>query len=431
MNLPAGTRIGSYEIVSVIGAGGMGEVYLGHDAKLNRDVAIKVLLPNVVADPDRIARFRREARVLASLNHANIAHIHGIEEADGVTALVLELVEGEDLAERLARGPIVIDEALPIAVQIAEALEAAHDLGIIHRDLKPANIKLRPDGTVKVLDFGLAKAVDPGGSTIGDAMNSPTLSLHATHAGVVLGTAAYMSPEQARGKVVDLRSDIWAFGCVLFEMLTAKRAFTSDDVTDTIVAVLSKEPDWQALPPSASSVRPLLARCLRKDRKQRLQAIGDARIQLDELIGGTSPDASATRGSGRRQRSATPLVFAALAAGMLITALLTWIVNTPPQPPPLLASRFEITPPPEQSLSPSADRDIAVSPDGRYIAYRGGANSTQLIVRAIDAIAARALSGITNARQPFFSPDSQWIGYFDGGTLKQVSGVGGAAIAIC
>src|SRR5215213_3816160 len=246
MNLSPGTRIGPFEIVSAIGAGGMGEVYRAHDAKLNRDVAIKVLLPSVIADPDRIARFRREAQVLASLNHPNIAHIHGIEEADGITALVLELVEGEDLAQRLARGPIVVDEALPIAMQIAEALEAAHDLGIIHRDLKPANIKLRPDGTVKVLDFGLAKATDPSGATSAEAMNSPTLTSPAmmTGVGVLLGTVAYMSPEQAKGQPADKRSDIWAFGCVLFEMLTARRAFDGEDVSDTLAAVLRSEPVW-------------------------------------------------------------------------------------------------------------------------------------------------------------------------------------------
>ena len=220
----------------------MGEVYRARDTKLNRDVAIKVLLSSVAGDPDRLARFSREAQVLASLNHPNIAHIHGIEESQGVTALILELVEGEDLAQRIVRGPIPLDEALPIARQIAEALEAAHDHGIIHRDLKPANIKVRPDGTVKVLDFGLAKAVDPSAGSSATAMNSPTLSIHATQAGIILGTAAYMSPEQARGKAVDKRTDIWALGCVLFEMLTGMRAFPGDDATDTIVAVVSKDP---------------------------------------------------------------------------------------------------------------------------------------------------------------------------------------------
>ena len=225
MSVVGGQRLGPYEIVSALGAGGMGEVYRARDTKLNRDVAIKVLLPAVADDPDRLARFSREAQVLASLNHQNIAHIQGLEESNGVTALVMELVEGEDLSQRIARGAIPIDEALPIARQIAEALEAAHDHGIIHRDLKPANITVRPDGTVKVLDFGLAKAVDPTAGSSATAMNSPTLSLHATQAGIILGTAAYMSPEQARGKTVDKRTDIWALGCVLFEMLTGTRAF--------------------------------------------------------------------------------------------------------------------------------------------------------------------------------------------------------------
>src|SRR5215204_6613362 len=300
MNLAAGTRIGPYEILSVIGAGGMGEVYRARDAKLNRDVAIKVLLPNVVADPDRIARFRREAQVLASLNHPNIAHIHGIEEADGVTALVLELVEGEDLAQRLARGPIVVDEALPIAMQIAEALEAAHDLGIIHRDLKPANIKLRADGTVKVLDFGLAKAIDPGGSTSAEAMNSPTLSMHATQAGVVLGTAAYMSPEQARGKVVDRRADVWAFGVVLYEMVTGQRPFKGDDVTDILASVLKDTPAFDALPRSTPPrLRWVLERCLERNPKARLRDIGEARVQLAGVARGDVGSDTWRTGAGK------------------------------------------------------------------------------------------------------------------------------------
>src|SRR5215203_3363962 len=287
MTLPVGTRIGPFEIMSALGVGGMGEVYRARDPKLNREVAIKVLLPSVVADPDRIARFRREAQVLASLNHPNIAHIHGIEEADGVTALVLELVEGEDLAQRLARGPLAIDDALPIAVQIAEALEAAHDLGIIHRDLKPANIKLRPDGTVKVLDFGLAKAVDSSGSTSAEAMNSPTLSMHATQAGVVLGTAAYMSPEQARGKVVDRRADIWAFGVVLYEMLTGQRPFKGDDVTDILASVLKDTPAFDALPATTPPrLRWVLERCLERNPKGRLRDIGEARVQLAAMARG-------------------------------------------------------------------------------------------------------------------------------------------------
>ena len=260
--LTAGAKLGPYEIVAPLGAGGMGEVYRARDTKLNRDVAIKVLLPAVANDPDRLARFSREAQVLASLNHPHIAHIHGIEESNGVTALVMELVEGEDLSQRIARGPVPLDEALPIARQIAEALEAAHEQGIVHRDLKPANIKLRPDGTVKVLDFGLAKAIDPAGTSSTNAMNSPTLSLHATEAGLILGTAAYMSPEQARGQAVDKRADLWAFGVVLLEMLTGTRLFAEATTSDTLAAVLRAEPDWTTLPPTTpASLRKLLLTC--------------------------------------------------------------------------------------------------------------------------------------------------------------------------
>src|SRR5476649_1087951 len=249
----------------------MGEVYRAADTKLKRHVAIKILPPSLAADQDRLARFQREAEVLASLNHPNIAHIHGLEEAGSVTALVMELVEGEDLSRRIARGPIPLDEALPIAKQIADALEAAHEQGIIHRDLKPANIKVRPDGTVKVLDFGLAKAMDPAGGLCANAMNSPTLSMHATQAGIILGTAAYMSPEQAAGKPIDKRSDIWAFGVVLMEMLTGRPVFTGETVSHVLAAVLRADPDWTTLPAETPApMRKLLRRCLEKDRKRRL-----------------------------------------------------------------------------------------------------------------------------------------------------------------
>ena len=435
MALSAGTRIGPYEIVGLLGAGGMGEVYRARDTKLNREVAIKVLLAAVANDAERLARFSREAQLLASINHPNIAQIYGLEDAGDVRALVMELVEGPTLADRIAHQAIPLEEALPIARQIAEALEAAHELGIIHRDLKPANIKLRADGTVKVLDFGLAKALDPAGATSGEAANSPTLSMQATAAGVILGTAAYMAPEQARGRAVDKRADIWAFGCVLFEMLTGSRAFQGDDITDTIVAVVSKEPEWKALPASASGVRSLLGRCLKKDRRQRLQAIGDARIQIDELISGTSEDVLATR-AAIPSRRATPGAIAALAVGAAIAAVATWALTKPAPPAPQQLSRFEIVPPPAQSLNTGSDRDIAISPDGRHIVYRSGAGGgasggAQLIVRTIDRVGVQTLSGIANARQPFFSSDSQWIGFFEGGTLKKMSITGGAAIPIC
>ncbi len=295
MSLVAGTTLGSYEILALLGAGGMGEVYRAHDTKLNRDVAIKVLLPAVANDPDRLARFSREAQVLASLNHPNIAHIHGLEESEGVRALVMELVEGPTLAERIAQGAIPLDEALPIARQIAEALEAAHEQGIIHRDLKPANIKVRPDGTVKVLDFGLAKAIDQAASRRpqADLANSPTLSIHATEAGLILGTAAYMSPEQARGSTVDRRADLWAFGVVLYEMLTGTRLFQGATISDTLAAVLTKEPDWTALPAQTPvSIRTLLRRCLEKDRKRRLPDAAVARLEIDDAQMAPSGDGS-------------------------------------------------------------------------------------------------------------------------------------------
>jgi len=292
-----GTRLGPYEILSPLGAGGMGEVYRARDGKLGREVAIKVLPAAFAADAERLARFRREAKVLASLNHPHIAAIYGLEESGGVEALVLELAEGETLAERLARGPLPADEALEIARQIAEALEAAHERGIVHRDLKPANSKLTPGGQVKVLDFGLAKAL-VGDVASPDISTSPTLTAAATQAGVALGTAAYMSPEQARGKAVDKRADVWAFGAVLYEMLTGRHPFSGETVSDILACVLKSDPDWTALPATTpAAIRRLLRRCLEKDPLKRLRDIGDARIELEEAMHGAPPDAAPTRRS--------------------------------------------------------------------------------------------------------------------------------------
>src|SRR5262245_16494812 len=288
MPLVGGTRLGPYEIVAAIGAGGMGEVFRARDTKLNRDVAIKVLPASLTSDPDRLARFSREAQVLASLNHPNIAAIHHIEETTDGPALVMELVEGEDLSQRIARGPIPIDEALPIAKQIAEALEAAHEQGIIHRDLKPANIKVRDDGTVKVLDFGLAKLADastPATTGTPPLSLSPTITSPAlmTGVGVLLGTAAYMAPEQAKGRPADKRSDIWAFGCVLFEMLTGRGVFEGDGVAEVLARVLERQPDFAALPlATPPALRRLLRRCLEKDPKRRLDSAGAVRLEIDE-----------------------------------------------------------------------------------------------------------------------------------------------------
>src|SRR6202158_3789047 len=284
MTIAAGTRRGSYEVVAKIGAGGMGEVYRAHDTKLARDVAIKVLPANFVNDPERLSRFQREARMLAALNHANIATIYGLEQSAGVTCLVMELVPGETLAERVKAGPLGSEEALKIAVQIAEALEAAHEKNIIHRDLKPANVKVTPEGKVKVLDFGLAKAFAGDGAN-DDPSNSPTLSAAATMQGTILGTAAYMSPEQARGKTCDKRTDIWAFGCVLYELLTGRQAFQGESTTEILAAVLRVEPDWQVLPAATPvKIRDLLRRCLQNDVNPRARDAGDARIEIEEAL---------------------------------------------------------------------------------------------------------------------------------------------------
>src|SRR5262245_3217965 len=309
----------------------MGEVYRARDTKLDREVAIKILPEAVAVDAERVARFRREAKVLASLNHPNIAIIHGLEQAGDIHALVMELVSGEDLSQRIARGAIPIDEALPIARQIAEALEAAHEQGIIHRDLKPANIKQRPDGTVKVLDFGLAKALDSEAGEAGragvagrDVTDSPTMTSPAmTQAGVILGTAAYMSPEQARGKPVDKRADIWAFGVVVFEMLAGRRAFEGDDISITLAAVMMKEPEWRALPASTPlGLRRLLTRCLKKDPKARIRDIGDARLQIEELLSGAPEEPSGPavlpRPLSLWQRARSWTSAAALALGLVL-----------------------------------------------------------------------------------------------------------------
>jgi eukaryotic-like serine/threonine-protein kinase len=318
MTLAAGARLGPYEIVAPIGAGGMGEVYRARDTTLNRDVALKVLPQAFTLDPDRLARFKREAQVLAALNHPHIAAIYGFEPSDEVPALVLELIEGPTLADRIARGPMPIDEVLPIARQIAEALEGAREQGIMHRDVKPANIKLRPDGTVKVLDFGLAKAFEPG-PVASDLSNPPTITSPAmTRMGVILGTAAYMSPEQAKGQAIDKRSDIWAFGCVVYEMLAGTRAFGGEVVSETLAAVLRAEPDWGALPgDTPASIRRLLRRALEKDRGNRLPDMADARLEIDDAAREPSAVASASLSiSGRREAA-----WAAAVVALLLTSV--------------------------------------------------------------------------------------------------------------
>jgi Tol biopolymer transport system component len=438
VTLEPGARLGAYEVVSAIGAGGMGEVYRARDTRLNRDVALKILPEAFALDADRLARFTREAHVLATLNHPNIAAIYGLEESNGVRALVLELVDGPTLADRIALGAIPLDEALPIARQIAVALEAAHEQGIVHRDLKPANIKLRPDGTVKVLDFGLAKALAPAAAQGPAATVSPTITTPAmTGVGVILGTAAYMSPEQAKGREADKRSDIWAFGCVLYEMLTGTRAFGGDDVSDTLANVLKTEPDWNALPVTMPSpIRRLLRRSLDKDRAHRLHDIADARLDIDEAIAnpvGELPVAVrgvATQQAGRFMRMLPWAVAATLAGALAIALWSPWRTSAPAPP-----MRIEATLGADVSLaSLDTGPSIALSPDGRTLAFVAQASSaapSQLYVRRLDQLQATALAGTEGAFGPFFSPDGGWIAFFANGKLKKVAANGGAVVTLC
>jgi eukaryotic-like serine/threonine-protein kinase len=424
MTLAAGARLGSYEIIAPIGVGGMGEVYRARDTTLNRDVALKVLPQAFTLDPDRLARFKREAQVLAVLNHPHIAAIYGFEPSDDVPALVLELVDGPTLADRIARGPMPIDEVLPIARQIAEALEGAHEQGIMHRDVKPANIKLRPDGTVKVLDFGLAKAFEPG-PVASDLSNSPAITSPAmTRLGVILGTAAYMSPEQATGGAIDKRSDIWAFGCVLYEMLAGTRAFDGENVSETLAAVLRAEPDWAALPgDTPASIRRLLRRALEKDRGNRLPDMADARLEIDDAAREPSAVAGASPSISRRREAA----WAAAVVALLLTsvALGVRVFFAPAAPAP--AVRFDVVPPEGVTLPILSFPQL--SPDGRKLAFVGTLRSQSRIwVRSLDAPIVQPLPG-TEGAQPrpiFWSADSQFIGFVDAhGNLKRVSAAGG------
>ena len=433
--LTPGTRLGLYEIVGALGAGGMGEVYRARDTKLNSDVAIKVLPDLFANNPERMARFTREAQTLAALNHSNIAHIHGLEESGDVRALVMELVEGEDLSQRIVRGAVPIDEGLAMAKQIAEALEAAHELGIIHRDLKPANIKVTENGTVKVLDFGLAKLVDPAlavGASDANAAATPTVTSPTmlTTAGIVLGTAAYMAPEQARGRAVDRRADIWAFGCVLYEMLTGTTAFRGETLTEIVAAVIHTEPDWSRLPGSAPQpVRLLLRRCLQKDPRKRLQAIGDARIAIEEILSGAAPvDAVPARRRPWKWWLAPGV--AGVLTGAAIAGLVARQMTSSPEPPRPV-TRFVITLPAGQQLAGAPA--LALSSDGSQLAYvaTGGANADpQLFLRAMDGVDARPIAGTEGASSPFFSPDGQWLGFFAGGSLKKIPLRGGAAVSL-
>ena len=427
MALAAGTRIGVHEIVALLGAGGMGEVYRARDTKLGRDVALKILVPSLTANADRLARFAREARLLASLNHPHIGSIYGFEDAGGAPALVLELVEGETLGDRVRRGPLPLPEALAVARQIADALDAAHASGIIHRDLKPSNIKITRDGMVKVLDFGLAKALaaDPSER---DPLTSSTLTLGATIPGAILGTAAYMSPEQARGQAVDKRTDVWAFGCVLFEMLTGSSAFGRETVTDTIAAVIRAEPEWTSLPAETpGSIRRLLARCLQKDARRRLHDIADARIELEDAM--ATPAEPAPVPAPRRW---SRLALSALSLGIVMALVFLWAAR----------DRFggpAATPPPESRATRLTDlsgleESPAISPDGRSVAFSAGvAGKRQLFVQLIAGGAPLQITrDPVDHESPRWSPDSSSILYFSpavSGTLQgsiwQVPALGG------
>ncbi len=417
--------LGNYKIIEQLGAGGMGEVYRARDSTLKREVAIKILPEELNADPDRLARLEREAHLLAALNHANIATIHSLEEADGIRFLVLELVEGESLERRLSRGPMPVEEALDLCKQIAEALEAAHGEGIIHRDLKPANILISPKGKAKVLDFGLAKTVEAAPRET-DMSHSPTLTMAGTQTGVTLGTAPYMSPEQVRGKALDKRADIWAFGCVLYEALVGRRAFDRETVADTLAAILEADPNWGALPAAAPPlVRALIERCLRKDPDRRVHDIADARIELEDS-GSAVPLGSAEGDSGPSvvlgpRRIRLSLAAAAVVVVAAIASLLVWNAARSPMSEPRLLQRLSI------SIPASAGAVIAplLSPDGRHLVWGvAGVDGVKIYHKSNDQegsalIAGVPDSGITQDRS-FFSPDSQWLGYSTGEGLWKI-----------
>jgi Tol biopolymer transport system component len=423
MTLSAGSHLGVYEIVARLGAGGMGEVYRARDARLNREVALKILPAAFLDDADRMARFAREAQVLASLNHPHIAAIYGLEEQ----ALVIELVEGATLEERLRGGPVPLEESLAIARQIAEALEYAHEKGVVHRDLKPANVKMTPEGTVKVLDFGLAKV--SGETTVsGDAANSPTLTMRATEAGLIMGTAGYMAPEQAVGKPVDKRADIWAFGVVLYELLTGKRLFDGETVSHTLASVLKDQIDVD-LPQAPPPIRDLLARCLDRNPKQRLRDIGEARIAIERYL--TDPQTAApTPAKAPALPARLPWTVAAVfaLAAILAGGALFWRSRQPPPHPP--TARFLVAPPEGHDFNPN---NLTVSPNGRHlvVTVRDKTGKTSLWLRDLDSTALQQLQGTTGALHPFWSPDSRSIAFFSSGRLLRLNLQGGPVQILC
>ena len=433
MALSPGTHLGHYDVTTLLGEGGMGQVWQAADTQLNRQVALKILPDAFADDPDRLARFTREAQILASLNHPNIAAIHGIEEAEGVRALVLEMVEGPTLADRIAHGAMPIEDALPIATQIAEALEAAHEAGVIHRDLKPANIKVRDDGTVKVLDFGLAKALEPApASATADPSQSPTLTAAATQMGVIMGTAAYMSPEQARGKPVDRRADVWAFGIVLLEMLTGRTVFEGDDVSMTLSSVLQRDPDWSHLPPNVPPVLTVfLHRCLEKNPKQRVHDIADVRLAMTgafETAGTelTLPGVVSRQSVWQRPVPMAGTVLAAvLVGGFAVWALGRDVVSE------TTSTRFTLTLPASDRMQGGSGDLLALSPDGRTLIYRATRDGVaQLFRRPLDQFEATPIRGTIGAQHHFMSADGQWVGFDNGQMMLKVPLAGGAAQAL-
>ncbi|MGO9642642.1 MAG: protein kinase domain-containing protein [Candidatus Acidiferrales bacterium] len=443
MSLAAGTKLGPYEIVAPLGAGGMGEVYRARDIKLGREVALKVLPDVFAAEAERLGRFHREAQLLASLNHPGIASIYGFEDSGKVHAFVMELVEGPTLADRVNKGAIPVGEALAIAKQICEALEYAHERGIVHRDLKPANVKVTPEGAVKVLDFGLAKALETQDSGV-NISNSPTLSIAATRAGMILGTAAYMAPEQAKGRPADRRADIWAFGCVLYEMLSGKQPFSGETISDTLAEVLKVDPDWNALPADTpASIQRLLRRCLAKDPKQRLQAIGEARIMIEQTlnpsaqVSGTSivtPFGEAVAVQGAEIQPWRRTLPWAVAAILFITTVICATLLWREASVPVRSVRSYILPPEQTTFAfQAAVGTPVISPDGRRLVFAAldGAGKRMLWVRELDSLSSRPLEGSQGASFPFWSPDSLSVGYFASGKLMKVDVSGGPAQTVC
>ncbi len=437
MSVAPGQSLLHYRLVERIGEGGMGEVWRAVDTTLDREVAIKILPPAFAADPERLARFEREAKLLASLNHPNIASVYGLHEAGPSTGsgpsvrfLAMELVPGEDLAQRLERGALPMDEAIETARRVAESLEAAHEHGVIHRDLKPANVKRTPDGKVKVLDFGLAKAGEPVAGA--DPSRSTTVTSTGTLAGTILGTPGYMSPEQARGRAVDRRTDVWALGCLLYEMLSGRRAFDGATATDALAAVVAREPDWNALPAATPApVRRLLRRCLEKDARRRLRDAGDAGLLLDDA--GEEPGAAAA--TVPRWRRAAPWAAAAVLAVLLGASLLGGTRSgtpAPPRSPVHLSARLPLDVRLDLETNTTEHQILAISPDGSRLAFVGvSANVKRLYLRRLDQLEVTPLAGTEDANSPFFSPDGLWIAFFARGKLKKVAVEGGQPIDLC